>query len=56
MRRNYSELRLRPEQFAEYLLSPEVGFVSSEQIAVPQHATRGTAFCALQFPLYPFLL
>lgn len=44
MRRNYSELRLRPEQFAEYLLSSEVGFASSEQLAVPQHTSRGKHF------------
>lgn len=44
---NFESIRLRPEKFIEYLLSQEVGFVSSELIGTPQHPSKG-----FQRPIY----
>ncbi|CAN7987414.1 unnamed protein product, partial [Ixodes pacificus] len=39
--KHFHDIRLRPEQFNEYLLSPEVGFASCELIDTPSHASKG---------------
>jgi len=44
---NFESIHLRPEKFIEYLLSQEVGFVSSELIGTPQHPIKG-----FQRPIY----
>ena len=43
---NFQNIKLRPEQFADYLLQ-EVGFCSGYTIAKPQHPTKG-----FQRPIY----
>ncbi|KAH6934434.1 hypothetical protein HPB50_024223 [Hyalomma asiaticum] len=40
--KNYHAIKLRPEQFNEYLLSPEVGFAKCELVATPSHASKGS--------------
>ncbi|CAN7986116.1 unnamed protein product [Ixodes hexagonus] len=47
--KHFHDIRLRPEQFNEYLLSPEVGFASCELIDTPSHASKG-----FQRPIYLF--
>lgn len=47
--KHYHNIRLRPEKFNEYLLSPEVGFSSYELIDTPSHASKG-----FQRPIYLF--
>ncbi|CAB4055239.1 MEPCE [Lepeophtheirus salmonis] len=37
---NFNKIKLRPEGFGDFLIN-EVGFVSRELIAVPQHPSRG---------------
>lgn len=47
--KHYHAISLRPEQFNEYLLSPEVGFATCELVDTPSHASKG-----FQRPLYLF--
>ncbi|XP_075541305.1 7SK snRNA methylphosphate capping enzyme-like [Dermacentor variabilis] len=47
--KHFHAITLRPEQFNEYLLSPEVGFAKCELVATPSHASKG-----FQRPLYLF--
>lgn len=47
--KHFHDIRLRPEQFNEYLLSSEVGFASCELIDTPSHASKG-----FQRPIYLF--
>lgn len=47
--KNYSAIRLRPEMFTDYLLSPEIGFTSCQLIDIPSHASKG-----FQRPIYLF--
>ncbi|KAE8620755.1 hypothetical protein XENTR_v10010455 [Xenopus tropicalis] len=47
--KNYSKLAFRPEQFTQYLVSPEVGFSSYELIGTPPTHSKG-----FQRPLYAF--
>ncbi|XP_064461310.1 7SK snRNA methylphosphate capping enzyme-like [Ornithodoros turicata] len=47
--RNFSAIRLRPEKFMDYLLSPEVGFESCRLIDIPSHSSKG-----FQRPIYLF--
>ncbi|XP_077998224.1 7SK snRNA methylphosphate capping enzyme-like [Glandiceps talaboti] len=41
IRRNYDAIRLKPEQFTEYLLSKEVGFTTCEMLDTPVHQAKG---------------
>ncbi|XP_034131289.1 probable RNA methyltransferase CG1239 isoform X2 [Drosophila guanche] len=41
IRENYNSIVFRPEQFPEYLLSPEVGFASMELMGIPEHCRTG---------------
>ncbi|XP_074839151.1 7SK snRNA methylphosphate capping enzyme [Carettochelys insculpta] len=45
--RNYYRIKLKPEQFAAYLTSPEVGFSSCELVGRPHNSSRG-----FQRPVY----
>lgn len=47
--KHYHAISLRPEQFNEYLLSPEVGFATCELVDTPSHTSKG-----FQRPLYLF--
>ncbi|KAG8430131.1 hypothetical protein GDO86_018416 [Hymenochirus boettgeri] len=47
--KNFSKISFRPDQFKNYLLSPEVGFTSYELIATPQTQCKG-----FQRPIYAF--
>ncbi|XP_018318837.1 probable RNA methyltransferase bin3 isoform X4 [Agrilus planipennis] len=38
---NYNSIQFFPENFTQYLLSPEVGFAKSEILGFPQHQARG---------------
>ena len=44
---NYQKIELRPENFTQYLLSPEVGFSTCEVISVPPNPSKG-----FQRPIY----
>ncbi|RWS29443.1 7SK snRNA methylphosphate capping enzyme-like protein [Leptotrombidium deliense] len=39
--RNFSEIKLKPQQFSDYLLSEEVGFKSCKVIDTPEHSSKG---------------
>ncbi|XP_065155932.1 7SK snRNA methylphosphate capping enzyme bin3-like isoform X2 [Atheta coriaria] len=39
--KNYNTIQFFPENFTQYLLSPEVGFAKSEILAFPQHHSKG---------------
>ncbi|EDW97780.2 probable RNA methyltransferase CG1239 [Drosophila yakuba] len=41
IRDNYNGIKFRPEQFTEYLLSPEVGFAKMELMGTPEHCEVG---------------
>ncbi|XP_001359046.2 probable RNA methyltransferase CG1239 isoform X1 [Drosophila pseudoobscura] len=41
IRENYNSIKFRPDQFPEYLLSPEVGFASMELMGIPEHCKTG---------------
>lgn len=41
MYKNYNSIELFPENFTQYLLSPEVGFAKSEILGFPQHHSKG---------------
>nr|XP_017008361.2 probable RNA methyltransferase CG1239 [Drosophila takahashii] len=41
IRDNYNSIKFRPEQFTEYLLSPEVGFANMELMGTPEHCEAG---------------
>ncbi|XP_006896538.1 PREDICTED: 7SK snRNA methylphosphate capping enzyme isoform X2 [Elephantulus edwardii] len=47
--KNYYRIQLKPEQFASYLTSPEVGFSSYELVATPHNTSKG-----FQRPVYLF--
>lgn len=38
---NYKEIDFFPNNFHEYLLSPEVGFSHSYTLGAPKHASKG---------------
>lgn len=38
---NYKNIEFFPNNFHEYLLSPEVGFSHSYALGVPRHASKG---------------
>lgn len=38
---NYENIRLRPEQFIDYLLSRDVGFSTCNTLDVPYNASKG---------------
>lgn len=44
---NYYNIRLKPDQFSSYLISPEVGFSSYELLGTPHSAHKG-----FQRPIY----
>jgi len=46
---NFNAIRLKPEQFNEYLLSREVGFSQSELIGTPENPSKG-----FRRPIYVF--
>ena len=39
--KNFHQIRFRPEQFTEYLLSKEVGFVACEHLETPINRSQG---------------
>lgn len=41
MKKNFAEMTLKPCDFADYLLSPEVGFSSVEELGVPKAKSKG---------------
>ncbi|ALC45498.1 CG1239 [Drosophila busckii] len=41
IRENYAAINFKPEDFTNYLLSPEVGFASMELMGVPEHCKAG---------------
>ncbi|XP_067951051.1 7SK snRNA methylphosphate capping enzyme-like [Watersipora subatra] len=41
IRENFDKILLRPDQFNEYLLSSEVGFVTCERLNVQDHQSKG---------------
>ncbi|XP_076364937.1 LOW QUALITY PROTEIN: 7SK snRNA methylphosphate capping enzyme-like [Tachypleus tridentatus] len=47
--KNYQNIKFRPEQFNEYLLSKEVGFSTCTLVDMPAHPSKG--FCR---PIYVF--
>ncbi|XP_031564804.1 probable RNA methyltransferase At5g51130 [Actinia tenebrosa] len=49
IRANYDSICFRPEQFVDYLLSDEVGFVAYEVLEEPQHGAQG-----FRRPMYLF--
>ena len=38
---NYQRIEFQPDQFHDYLLSPEVGFVKHKFIGIPQNKSKG---------------
>ena len=46
---NYRKIRLRPDQFTEYLLSREVGFSKCETLAMPFNKAKGMYFVLVLF-------
>ena len=46
---NYRKIRLRPDQFTEYLLSREVGFSKCETLAMPFNKGKGMYFVLVLF-------
>ena len=44
MLENYQSIKLKPEQFQEYLLSDQVGFESFEQLGIPRALSKGIKF------------
>jgi len=40
----YQSIRFKPEQFNDYLLSTEVGFMSCTLLGTPAHKSKGCIF------------
>lgn len=38
---NFNKIKLFPNKFTEYLMSPEVGFSKSDVLGVPAHHSKG---------------
>ena len=47
--KNYQNIKFFPDQFTQYLLSPEVGFSKCEVVSIPPHPSKG-----FQRPLHLF--
>jgi hypothetical protein len=43
----YKAIKFKPEQFKDFLLSEEVGFVEYQEMGVPQAKTKGFIFTAI---------
>ncbi|CEF62035.1 7SK snRNA methylphosphate capping enzyme [Strongyloides ratti] len=39
--KNYKEIKFKPEEFKEYLLSDEVGFIKHEELGIPEGSGEG---------------
>lgn len=46
---NYCNIEFTPDQFTQYLLSPEIGFSKVEVIGTPQHRAKGFQRCIQVF-------